>query len=404
MGAVTIEGPRSMLPNCGACGLYRGCRSPKMPVSGAGGKGILLVAEAPGADEDAQGVQFVGRSGQDLSHALSRVGIDMRKDCWLHNALSCRPPNNKLPKGKESEVVAACRPLVTKAVRDLKPRVIVLMGGTAVESVIRPLFPGGDDEYDIGRWQGWTIPDQKLNAWICPTFHPAYVGRQADGKETSVIPMMFDDDLLRIAELKGRPWAAPPDYRSRVDVLMDDAEAARAITKMATARAVAFDFETNGLKPDAPDAKIYCCGVSDGDRAVAFLWRGEAAAACRKLLASDTPKVGYNLKMEERWSLAKLGCRVRNWAWCGMTAAHVLDNRRRITGLDFQAYVRLGQPDWHSDAQQYLRPKVQGGNARNAIFRHPDPAAMLGYCGMDALLEFLVAEHQIKEMGCPTPW
>jgi uracil-DNA glycosylase family 4 len=400
---VSVQGPLSMLPKCDSCGLFRGCESPKMPVSGNGKKGILLIAEAPGADEDARGVQFVGKSGRELEHALSRVGIQMREDCWLHNALSCRPPGNKIPTAKEEEIVSSCRPLVTKALRDLKPKVVVLMGATAVKSVIRPLFPGADDDYGITRWQGFVIPDQKWNAWIVPTFHPAYVGRQEDGGNP-VISLMFDEDLLKAAGLERRPWKTPPEWRQDVECYMDDGEAVWALKRLVDpAPAVSFDFETDRLKPDSPDARIYCCAVSDGNKSVAFLWRGEAAKACVRLLRSDKPKIGYNLKMEERWALAKCGGRVKNWVWDGMQAAHVLDNRRRITGLDFQAYVRLGQPDWHSGAHEFLVSKQDGGNAVNRVFKS-NPLEMLRYCGMDALLEFKVAEHQIKEMKCPRPW
>jgi hypothetical protein len=110
------------------------------------------------------------------------------------------------------------------------------------------------------------------------------------------------------------------------------------------------------------------------------------------------PKLGWNLKMEERWCLRHLGARVRGWAFDGMIGAHVLDNRKGVTSLDFQAFVRLGQPNWKADMADYLEPKEPGGNNPNRV-RKCDPVKLLKYCGLDALMEFEVCQLMFKEMG-----
>src|SRR5688572_528647 len=86
------------IPKCGACGLLKGCKSPKMPVSGKGAKGILIIGEAPGRDEDIQGRPFVGATGEKLETTLRKLGVEMRRDCWLTNALICRPKANVIEK------------------------------------------------------------------------------------------------------------------------------------------------------------------------------------------------------------------------------------------------------------------------------------------------------------------
>src|SRR5690606_23623431 len=127
------KAPPSLAPQCGACGLFKTCKSPKMPVSGKGRREILVVAEAPGKDEDDRGIQLVGESGQLLERAMRKAGVDMRKDCWLTNSLICRPPNNRMPTKQEIDY---CRPNLLKTIKELDPKVIILLGGSAVRSLI----------------------------------------------------------------------------------------------------------------------------------------------------------------------------------------------------------------------------------------------------------------------------
>jgi uracil-DNA glycosylase family 4 len=162
------KAPVSRIPHCGSCGLFRQCKSPKMPVSGKGRKQILLVGEAPGKNEDLEGKQFVGKTGQLLERSLRSVGIDMRRDCWLTNALICRPPNNAKPSHKE---IGYCRANLINTIEKLKPEIIIPIGDAAVESLMTWLWK--DKIGSIGRWVGWNIPHQKLNAWICHIWHPS---------------------------------------------------------------------------------------------------------------------------------------------------------------------------------------------------------------------------------------
>jgi len=113
-------------PNCPACKLYENCLSPKMEIGGDGEKGILVVAEAPGADEDELGTQLVGDAGEHLSAMLERLGIDLHRDCWKVNAVNCRPPGNRTPKDNE---IQACRPKVYEALRK-QPSVVLVLGSS----------------------------------------------------------------------------------------------------------------------------------------------------------------------------------------------------------------------------------------------------------------------------------
>jgi len=93
------------------------------------GADVLLVGEAPGAQEDALGVPFVGRSGQLLDSLLAEVGLP-RSQVAVANVLRCRPPENRKPKRAE---VARCRPWLARQIELLDPAVVVALGGTATE-------------------------------------------------------------------------------------------------------------------------------------------------------------------------------------------------------------------------------------------------------------------------------
>ncbi len=389
-------------PQCDACKLYRGCNSPKMLVNGRGRRKILVVGEAPGKDEDEQGVPFVGKAGQLLRREMSSFDVDLEEDCWVTNCIICRPPRNRTPTDKE---VSYCRPNLLKAVRELKPEKVLLFGKTAVQGLIGWLWR--EDVGPMARWLGWHIPERKTNAWVCPLWHPSYVSReQGDydgrrGKNAELVMMLFRQHLKAALELEGRPWPkGPPDVEKRVEVCMDVRRAAQFLRGIVEKGGrVAFDYETNMKKPWHPEARIHTCAVCWNGRAtVAYPWDGEAIAATRELLVSDLPKSAHNLKFEDEWTLEHLGVRVKNWSWCSMQAAHVLDNRQGITSLKFQALVKLGVGPYDEDISPFLKSDKPGGYAKNRIDEAPLDKLLL-YNGADAYLEYRLEDDQREEMA-----
>ncbi len=387
------ERVESRLPQCGRCGLYKKCKSPKMPINGNGKKRILIWGEAPGRTEDDRGIPFCGDAGRLLQSKLSDCGIDMREDCWIGNSLICRPPSNRAPTDKEIEY---CRPNLTKALEELKPRVIIPLGGAPLKSILRGSWKG--EVGPIGRWVGWQIPSLKHNAWICPNWHPSYLNRTND----PMLDLFFTRYLKNATGIRKRPWKEIPDYKAAVKVIIDPDEAARELRVMiaflSSKKPVAFDLETDRLKPDSKDAQIICASVSNGTSTIAFPWHGKAIKEMRVLLHSVIPKIGYNLKFESRWLRKLHGWKIKNWQWDGMLAAHVLDSRPEITGLKFQSFVLLGQGTYDDKIKKYLQG--EGGNGKNTIRRAPLPE-LLTYCGMDSLLEYKVAQIQMEQLhGC----
>lgn len=399
---VLTRTPIPLLPQCGRCKLDTQCKTPKMRVDGEGQKGILVIGERPGWEEDRDGKPLIGETGEVVRKMLRNCDVNFRRDCWITNAIICKPKNEVVP-----ATVDWCRPNAIKAIKKLKPSVIILLGGDAVRSVIGWLWKPNTGP--ISRWAGWRIPSIELNAWVCPTYQPAQLFHSKD----PVLGMELQEHLSQAAALAGtRPFPdGVPDYDSQVEIIHSADDAARRLRQY-TSGMVAYDYETTCLKPDSEQAEIICCSVCwNGKETIAFPWYGAVKSALSDILANpDIGKIAANLKMEDRWTTAKLGIRVRGWAWDTMLAAHVLsprggkddkDKRKEasgVTGLKFQAFVHLGVRDYSHHIEPFLQSKVKGGNNPNRI-REIRLDDVLHYCSLDSLYEYELAQIQMKEMG-----
>lgn len=382
--------PGGLLPKCGACGLFRGCQTPKMKPTGDGKRRILVVGEAPGKADDEKGIQFVGKYGERLEDEFNRLGSNMRDDCIVTNALICRPPGNRIP--DPQKMPEYCRPNLLKTIADYKPHTIILLGGVAVRSLIGEQWkenPGA-----LGRWVGFNIPDQKLNTWICPTYHPSYLERE----NNSVLDSYFRQHLEQALANEGRPWDPVPDWESQIEVL-GVKEAAQALREMEREGGeIAIDIEGNCLKPETPNAQIVCCSVChNGKRTIAYPWHGDAIQATKELIESNRIGcIAANMKHEDRWFFYFLGIRPRHWIFDTMLAGHVIDNREGgICGLKFQAYVELGLPGYDDHIKQFL--KSVGKSKLNRV-QDIDLTQLLKYCGFDTLLEYKLARRQNRRL------
>ena len=130
---------------------------------------LMFVGEAPGRDEDVQGIPFVGRAGQLLTKIIE--AIDLRRDeVYIANVIKCRPPNNRNP---EPDEVKTCEPFLFGQVDAIRPKVIVALGAFAVRTLLQ------SDEA-ISRLRGRVFDFR--GAKLVPTFHPAYLLRSPDKK------------------------------------------------------------------------------------------------------------------------------------------------------------------------------------------------------------------------------
>jgi DNA polymerase len=117
---------------CDRCDLSRDRRNIVVD-RGHPGSRVMAVGEGPGADEDAQGRAFVGRGGQLFDRIMAEAGFDTNRDLLIANVVKCRPPENRVPHAAEVE---ACLPYLRHQIRLVKPKVIVLLGATALKHLL----------------------------------------------------------------------------------------------------------------------------------------------------------------------------------------------------------------------------------------------------------------------------
>jgi len=136
---------------------------------------VMLIGEAPGAEEDRQGLPFVGASGRLLDRMLGAIGLD-RTSVFITNVIYWRPPGNRTPHPGE---VAACLPFVERAIELVDPALLVLLGGASAKTLL------GRTEGIMrlrGRWHDYATPRMARPVPTMPTFHPAYLLRSPGQK------------------------------------------------------------------------------------------------------------------------------------------------------------------------------------------------------------------------------
>lgn len=131
---------------------------------------VLFIGEAPGANEDLQGRAFVGRSGKLLDEMMAELGFDTEKDALIININKCRPPENRRPSGEE---IAACAPFLEKQVSLVRPRIIALLGATALKG----LFPDKKASSMSGQVGVFFEHPSRPSVKFIVLYHPAYILR-----------------------------------------------------------------------------------------------------------------------------------------------------------------------------------------------------------------------------------
>ena len=378
--------------SCASCGLYKHCRSPKMKPSGNFKKDIMIIGNAPDEKDDEQGSHWTGKKGRLLKRELKKLGIDLFEDCLSLNAVNCLP-NNKRP---ERDEIAHCRSVIVwKALKKYQPKVVLLLGQDAVTSVIGQQWSGRDD---LPTWRGFCIPDQDLKTWVCPTFAPEYLLRiEKPGQYLTV----WRQDLERALNLIEKPLPRI----GKVDIqLMDDCKFLEDIPSVLSS----FDYETTGIKPHMKGHRIVCVSISTGPNH-AYVFEAPKTKAgwqpFRKWLHNrQIPKMAHNMKFEHTWSKNILKVHVRGWEWDSMIAAHIIDNRKGITGLKFQTYARLGVPDYSTEVERYLKSvdDEHGANSKNRIVEamknRSSRENIMEYCGYDSVYQYRLALMQMEEL------
>src|SRR4030042_795432 len=182
-GGPSLDAIREMIGDCQRCGLAAGR---KTIVFGVGNPkaDLMFIGEAPGEDEDKQGLPFVGRAGQLLTKIIEAIDLK-REDVYIANIIKCRPPNNRPPLPEEIE---ACKEFVFRQIESIRPKLIVALGRHATQTLLKT-------EASITHVRGKFFDFHGTP--LIPTFHPSYLFRNPSAKRE-----VWDDMKAVRARLK----------------------------------------------------------------------------------------------------------------------------------------------------------------------------------------------------------
>ncbi len=180
--AQALETLASRMVACTACRLS-GTRTHAVPGQGNPKARLMFVGEAPGRDEDLQGLAFVGRSGQLLTRMIEALGLQ-REEVFIANVIKCRPPENRDPAADE---VQACFHFLMDQIDLIRPEVICTLGGCATNNLLGRADP-------MHRMRGRVFPFR--GAQVVPTYHPSYLLRRPEEKRKAWADLQVAARLL----------------------------------------------------------------------------------------------------------------------------------------------------------------------------------------------------------------
>ncbi len=190
-GCESLEALAAAIAAFDGCGLkFEGARQAVF-ARGEPNAPVMVIGEGPGAEEDVQGLPFVGRAGKLLDKMIGAAGLTGR--VFITNTVYWRPPGNRTPTPQEQMV---CQPFLERAIALVSPKILLLAGGASAKSVLQR----SEGILSLrGRWFDWTSSDGGLTLPAMPTLHPAFLLRQPGAKKRAW------GDLLMLEERLDRP-------------------------------------------------------------------------------------------------------------------------------------------------------------------------------------------------------
>lgn len=359
---------------------------------------IMIVGEAPAAEEVRLGKPFMGRAGEEMNNLLRSAGIN-RDECYITNASLYPVPYTDDAKGKHKHffgpggLTPKFLESYTQLMRDIaeiKPNVIIALGGYAMWacSNVQTKQPGSG----VLTYRGSVLTNPMTGTKVIPTIHPAallrgknpYEGGQATGG-------LWKYRTVVIWDLqKAKKESAFPEVRQRPRTLIvnpEGGEREEAIARLWRAKELTVDIETHG------GLKLACIGFSDGDPewAVTFRNNSENFALFKGLLETDVPKVGQNL-MYDVTMLDQIGIHTKNVSFDTMLAQHVL-LVELPKGLDFLASIYTDMP-YYKDEGKIWREEH---NAETLL-------QFYRYNSKDVCVTSEVKREQVQELKASNLW
>ncbi len=349
---------------CTACELYTLAQHPCMQGVGPVPAKVMIVGEAPGAQEDLYGKPFVGASGEKLRNALKDVGINL-DECYITNAVKCRPPMNATPNIKQ---IKACKPHLDAEIEAVKPEIIVAVGGIALKAF--------GIKQGITSVRGTVLDYNGIK--VFPILHPAFILRQPQRERT------FKADLAYLArEIQGKHRATDEGIPRTLVTTIDDLERMEADLLAKDTYAIGYDIETDY---EETSNRIILLGLGKLDKnekvthVYAIPWehpaRSESALplhriqeTVEKILEPKRPmKVAQNAYRFDNRHIRKRG--IKPYLGYDLLLGAYLLDENSPHDLEFQAMTLLGSENWKSDVKysvNYPLSKLAEYNFKDVI-------------------------------------
>lgn len=177
---ITIESLNKKILECSKCRLSQK-RTHIVPGQGVENPEVLVIGEAPGEEEDKQGLPFVGPAGKLLDKMLNAIQLDRFANCYIANTVKCRPPYNRDPQKDEAET---CRAFLDAQIAVLKPKMILALGKVAVRNLLKI-----EGEFSLNRFRGTIYEYNKIPLVV--TYHPSALLRNIEFKKPAWEDLKF---------------------------------------------------------------------------------------------------------------------------------------------------------------------------------------------------------------------
>lgn len=338
------------------CSLWKNCTHVRIDGDGKARKPyVMFLGEAPGYHEDQQNKPFVGPAGKVIRHLIKEMGLE--DDCYITNAVRCRPEGNRNPTAQEMRV---CNKYLVAEIERVKPQHIVALGAFAIRALT------GEDTVKVGAKRGiksWEF----LGIPVIATYHPAAVLRN----KRLLKPLC--EDLNRVVSKEyTRPEHVKWSYHRKVSPRL-------------LWSSMAFDLETSQLSPYVPGGEILCVSWSGKDH-VARVTRDVAGFV--SALRERRPRlVGHNVKFDLSWLRAKLGYVHAGELDDTIVAAHLLNENRR-NDLDSLAEHYTGYGSYGREIKKFKKGRMAEA-----------PMDKLHeYCAYDSAACWILRSYFLKEI------
>jgi uracil-DNA glycosylase family 4 len=185
-----LELPSNLLELEAEVKAFEGCKLKRFAQNTVFGEGVsaprfMIIGEAPGEEEDINGVPFCGRSGKLLELVLRRFGVKREENAYITNSVFWRPPGNRKP---EADELASCRPFLEKMIKILRPKVIIVVGGVSLQNAILTDVSISDARKKEFSWQ--FLHEEQEDFKVITLYHPSYLLRNPIKKRDTYIDLL----------------------------------------------------------------------------------------------------------------------------------------------------------------------------------------------------------------------